>query len=322
MRERSPTTSSHRRIRSLLPLGEAPWHEAWDIQRSLAGAWRQARSPSDASCSTPASRHTRPAHRRGAPNCKSRMTPRSRSSRPATAADRFVPQTGAARLMADPRPRAPSAATSSSTCTSIEEALGCGSAFAHFASRGRGSTVSPSVWLEAAAAEDRLDGVHVSRWMTTRGYALNVDLDPAPFTDSITACGQGRDVHDGRARARPAGDGRRAAAAAVAALEDVFRVSNSRNYLRRRKRPLSPTASRPARDPLRPVPGSEVQTSICTSSASAEPNRCMQSKAERNVQDSPTSTNDARQGQEERRGWTAATVEASFAPMPDVRLLG
>ncbi len=32
-------------------------------------------------------------------------------------------------------------------------------------------------------------GVHVSRWVTTHGYALNADLDPAPFTDWITACG-------------------------------------------------------------------------------------------------------------------------------------
>jgi lipoyl(octanoyl) transferase len=32
-------------------------------------------------------------------------------------------------------------------------------------------------------------GIHVSKWVTTHGYALNVDLDPAPFTQWITACG-------------------------------------------------------------------------------------------------------------------------------------
>jgi lipoyl(octanoyl) transferase len=32
-------------------------------------------------------------------------------------------------------------------------------------------------------------GVHVSRWVTTHGYALNVDLELEPFTRWITACG-------------------------------------------------------------------------------------------------------------------------------------
>ena len=32
-------------------------------------------------------------------------------------------------------------------------------------------------------------GVRASRWVTTHGYALNVDLDPAPFSEWITACG-------------------------------------------------------------------------------------------------------------------------------------
>jgi len=32
-------------------------------------------------------------------------------------------------------------------------------------------------------------GIHVSRWVTTHGFALNVDLDLEPFTRWITACG-------------------------------------------------------------------------------------------------------------------------------------
>jgi lipoyl(octanoyl) transferase len=32
-------------------------------------------------------------------------------------------------------------------------------------------------------------GVHIARWVTTHGYALNVDLDPRPFSAWITACG-------------------------------------------------------------------------------------------------------------------------------------
>src|SRR5205814_6336357 len=45
------------------------------------------------------------------------------------------------------------------------------------------------VWLASPPRKIASIGVHVSRWVTTHGYALNVDLDPAPFTDWITACG-------------------------------------------------------------------------------------------------------------------------------------
>jgi lipoyl(octanoyl) transferase len=45
------------------------------------------------------------------------------------------------------------------------------------------------VWLTRPPRKIASIGIHVAKWVTTHGYALNVDLDPAPFTQWITACG-------------------------------------------------------------------------------------------------------------------------------------
>jgi lipoyl(octanoyl) transferase len=82
------------------------------------------------------------------------------------------------------------------------------------------------IWLEAPPRKIASIGIHISRWVTTHGYALNVDLDPAPFTEWITACGLedaafttiarelGRPVSVDEVRPH-----------AIAALEDVFSLA-------------------------------------------------------------------------------------------------
>jgi lipoyl(octanoyl) transferase len=76
------------------------------------------------------------------------------------------------------------------------------------------------VWLTRPPRKIASIGVHISRWVTTHGYALNVDLDPAPFTEWITACGLEDAAFTTMARelARPVAvdDVRPAAAAAIA----------------------------------------------------------------------------------------------------------
>jgi lipoyl(octanoyl) transferase len=72
-------------------------------------------------------------------------------------------------------------------CRDLEEVLiRTNGAFGIEATRIEGLT---GVWLESPPRKIASIGIHLTKWVSTHGYALNVDLDPAPFTDWITACG-------------------------------------------------------------------------------------------------------------------------------------
>jgi lipoyl(octanoyl) transferase len=106
-------------------------------------------------------------------------------------------------------------------CRDLEESIV--QTLAAFALEGNRIDGLTGVWLTTPPRKIASIGVHISRWVTTHGYALNVDLDPAPFTDWITACGLEDAAFTTMARelGRPldVGDVRPAAAAALA---DVF----------------------------------------------------------------------------------------------------
>jgi lipoyl(octanoyl) transferase len=81
------------------------------------------------------------------------------------------------------------------------------------------------IWLERPPRKIASIGVHISKWITTHGYALNVDLDPAPFTQWITACGLEDAAFTTLARelGRPV-TVEEVKPHAVAALEEVFEL--------------------------------------------------------------------------------------------------
>jgi lipoyl(octanoyl) transferase len=109
-------------------------------------------------------------------------------------------------------------------CRDLEEALiRTTAAFGIASTRIEGLT---GVWLESPPRKIASIGIHLTKWISTHGYALNVDLDPAPFTEWITACGL-----DGFQFTSMANElGRPVAveevrAAAAQALADVFQLS-------------------------------------------------------------------------------------------------
>jgi lipoyl(octanoyl) transferase len=109
-------------------------------------------------------------------------------------------------------------------CRDLEEAvIRTLAAFDLAATRLDGLT---GVWLDSPPRKICSIGVHISRWVTTHGYALNVDLDPAPFSEWITACGLEDASFTTMARELgPPLTMDEVRSAAAAALGDVFRLA-------------------------------------------------------------------------------------------------
>jgi lipoyl(octanoyl) transferase len=72
-------------------------------------------------------------------------------------------------------------------CRDLEEALI--STLAKLGVEGERIDGLTGVWLTKPPRKIASIGIHIAKWVTTHGYALNVDMDPAPFTQWITACG-------------------------------------------------------------------------------------------------------------------------------------
>ena len=206
----------------LLNLGETPYPEAWELQRALAGAVSQ-----DAIPDTVVMLEHPPVITLG------RRTEGGEVHVPPDAAvevvetDRGGKSTfhGPGQLVCYPiLDLNRHGRDVKRYCRDLEEAIiGTLAAFDIEATRIDGLT---GVWLQSPPRKICSIGVHISRWVTTHGYALNVDLDPAPFTDWITACGLEDAAFTTMARelGRPVSvDEVRPAAAA--ALEDVFQLA-------------------------------------------------------------------------------------------------
>jgi lipoyl(octanoyl) transferase len=208
-----------RELGYLLNLGETPYLEAWELQRSLAAAVSQGAIPD-----TVIFLEHPPVITLG------RRADAEELHAPASAAievvqtDRGGKSTfhGPGQLVCYPiLDLNRHGRDTRKYCRDLEEAiLRTLAAFALEGSRIEGLT---GVWLTPPPRKIASIGVHISRWVTTHGYALNVDLDTAPFTDWITACGLEDAAFTTMARelGRPLSV-EEVRPAATAALADVF----------------------------------------------------------------------------------------------------
>jgi lipoyl(octanoyl) transferase len=169
----------------LLNLGETPYTEAWDLQRSLAAAVSQGAVPD----TIVLLEHT-PVVTLGRRTDVDEVHVPEGAEVEIVETDRGGKSTyhGPGQLVGYPiLDLNRHGRDVKRYCRDLEEAvIRTVAAFGIEATRLDGLT---GVWLESPPRKVCSIGVHISRWVTTHGYALNVDLDPAPFTEWITACG-------------------------------------------------------------------------------------------------------------------------------------
>jgi lipoyl(octanoyl) transferase len=169
----------------LLNLGRVPYLEAWDLQRSLAGAVSQGAIPD-----TVILLEHPPVITLGRRTEEGELHVPEGAEVEIVETDRGGKSTyhGPGQLVCYPiLDLTRHGQDVKRYCRDLEEALiRTIDAVGVEATRIEGLT---GIWLERPPRKIASIGVHISKWVTTHGFALNVDLDPAPFTDWITACG-------------------------------------------------------------------------------------------------------------------------------------
>jgi lipoate-protein ligase B len=169
----------------LLNLGLTPYREAWDLQRSLAAAVSQGAIPD-----TIVMLEHPPVVTLGRRAEEGELHLPEQTDVEIVETDRGGKSTfhGPGQLVCYPiLDLTRHGQDVKKYCRDLEEALiRTLNAFELPATRLEGLT---GIWLESPPRKIASIGVHIHKWVTTHGYALNVDLDPAPFTEWITACG-------------------------------------------------------------------------------------------------------------------------------------
>jgi lipoyl(octanoyl) transferase len=169
----------------LLNLGATPYREAWDLQRSLAAAVSQGAIPD-----TVVMLEHPPVITLGRRAEEGELHVPKGAEVEIVETDRGGKSTyhGPGQLVCYPiLDLTRHGQDVKKYCRDVEEALlRTLAAFDVNATRIDGLT---GIWLESPPRKIASIGIHIHKWVTSHGYALNVDLDPAPFTEWITACG-------------------------------------------------------------------------------------------------------------------------------------